>query len=691
MKMNEFHYTNEKFNAMRDAMNVHFLDNMVDGILVRVDCDTEELWEQYLDNFPEEIKGIYRERPYHDCQACRHWFKKMGNVVSLKRDGTIVTFFEYNAPIEYASNFKKLDSFLKSKPINNLFMSSDQKIGFEHNLEQNEETGRVIRNDHFFTELPSRFVKKGVKAGQAIGKAKTNRMVLQGTLDIITEDAIETVLDLIDDGNLYRGKEWETSLKILLAIKQDFNNITDEKEQNDFLWLESLMNGDTISRMKNLSIGTLLINLSNGEDLEVAVKKYEQVVAPSNYKRPKGLFTKKMLENAIEKLIELGYGDSLHRRFASIEDISVKDTIFVNRNLSKGIKGTIDDIFNNLSKQAVTQKSHFYDTIEMSIDDFINHELPKASEVFLYTDNNLAGNFMSLIAPINENAPSMFKWNNAFSWAYRHNVADSMKQQVKAMGGDVDVDLRFSIRWNNDEYYDENDLDAHCIEPSGFVIYFHQKESFLTKGYLDVDITHPTPGVPAVENIRFKDKKKMEDGEYLFKVNQYAYRGGDGGFEAEIEFDNNIYSFSYPYKIPQGQNVKVATVTLKDGRFSMQEHLAAENNKTIWNVKMNDFVPVRLMCYSPNYWGDNNTGNKHLFFMLKDCVTDDRPNAWYNEFLNSEFNENNQVMEKLGKELQVENTEQQLSGMGFSLTKKETIIVKTIEEGNERIFKLTIS
>ena len=183
MKMSEYHYTNETFKAMRDAMNVHFLDNMVDGILVRVDCDTEELWEQYLDNFPEEIKGIYRERPYHDCQACRHWFKKMGNVVSLKRDGTIVTFFEYNAPIEYASNFEKLDSFLKSKPINNLFMSSDQKIGFEHNLEQNEETGRVIRNDHFFTELPSRFVKKGVKAGQTIGKAKTNRTVLQSTLN----------------------------------------------------------------------------------------------------------------------------------------------------------------------------------------------------------------------------------------------------------------------------------------------------------------------------------------------------------------------------------------------------------------------------------------------------------------------------------------------------------------------------
>ena len=52
----------------------------------------------------------------------------------------------------------------------------------------------------------------------------------------------------------------------------------------------------------------------------------------------------------------------------------------------------------------------------------------------LYAPDDLAGNFVSLIAPVNIDAPSMFKWDNPFCWAYRNNVADSMKQQVKKMG-----------------------------------------------------------------------------------------------------------------------------------------------------------------------------------------------------------------------------------------------------------------
>lgn len=685
-------YTNDTFQKMRDAMNDHFDNHMAPHKLVKLDCDVDELWQMYLDGFSEEIKGIYREKPYHDCQACRHWFRRMGNVAALKRDGTIVTFFDFTTIPEYNDNFLKLSEFLHSKSIKDIFVSSDKKIGFEKNFEQND-NGHVIRNDHFFTILPSAFIKNGVKAGQFINKAKTNRQVLESTVNTISKDAIKNVLDLINDNNLYRGEEWKSSLKILLRIKNDVEKIVNEKELNNFYWLESLNNGDSISRMKNLSIGVLLTDLSNGMDIEKAVKRYESVVAPDNYQRPKAIFTTQMLENAKEKIVELGYESSIQRRFATIEDVSVKDTIFVNRNLTKGIQGSVSDMFNNLSKKAVTVKQDFYNVIDIDLKDFINDVLPKASEVFLYTDDNLSNNFMSLIAPVNDDAPSMFKWDNAFAWSYRNNVADSMKQQVKAMGGDVDVDLRFSIRWNNIEGdYDKNDLDAHCIEPNGFIIYYHQKQSFITGGWLDVDITDPKRGIPAVENIQFKDRKKMADGKYIFRVNQYAYRGGDNGFDAEIEFDNKVYKFNYPYRLEQSKFVTVASVLLKDGKFELvsSDIDPDVNNQTIWGVKMNTFVPVCLMCYSPNYWGDSKVGNKHVFFMLQDCVTDDTPNAWYNEFLNNELNENRQVMEALAREAKVESTENQLSGMGFSTTKKDSIIVKIIEAGKERIFNVII-
>ena len=95
----------------------------------------------------------------------------------------------------------------------------------------------------------------------------------------------------------------------------------------------------------------------------------------------------------------------------------------------------------------------------------------------------LINNFVSLIAPVNKDAPSMFKWDNPFCWAYKNNMADSMKEQVKAMGGDVDVDLRFSIRWNNLGEWDKSDLDAHCTEPGTDMeireIFYSNKQSRL--------------------------------------------------------------------------------------------------------------------------------------------------------------------------------------------------------------------
>lgn len=70
-------------------------------------------------------------------------------------------------------------------------------------------------------------------------------------------------------------------------------------------------------------MGTLLIDLSNGVDLERAVKSYENIMAPSNYKRPTALITKKQIEAAQKKVEELGLTDALPRRHARVEDIKV--------------------------------------------------------------------------------------------------------------------------------------------------------------------------------------------------------------------------------------------------------------------------------------------------------------------------------------------------------------------------------
>ncbi len=675
------------FEVTRDSLYEHFEKNMVNKMLFRVDCDPEDLWQLYMNSLPEKINPLYRERKVHDCSTCHSFFRHAANVVAIDEDTyELTTLFDCVPHEDYVGVFKALDEFIKNHEIVDVFKESSKTVGHKSDREQLED-GNVIRYNHFYLDIP----RKHIGYRSDVADARTNREVLESTTEEISLDSVDTVLELIATNSLYRGNEW---INVLEKFRNHLVEVekVEEKDLNRFYWIKSVELGPLISRLKNKSIGTLLVEISFGVPLDEAVSNYERIVAPTNYKRPKAIFTKSMLKRAEEKIDELGFKDSIPRRFAVMEDLSVRDVLFANRDITPQLQES-ESLFDRLRGFATNKVKNFDKVQDIPINDFIENILPNAQEVELYLDYDLGNNFMSLIAPINKEAPSMFKWDNLFSWAYKNNIADSLlKQRVKAMGGDVEVDLRFSIQWNDHGEWDKNDLDAHCTEPNGFEIYFSQMRSKKTDGWLDVDIINPNRDEPAVENIRYKDKNRMIPGDYLFRVHQYTYRGGDRGFKAEIEFNGRIYNFEYPYKLRQNEYVDVATVTLdEDGNFTMKSHLDNQtSNIKEWNLSYNTFVPVSLICYSPNYWADNEVGNKHVFFMLKDCVNEDRVNPWFNEFLIEELMDHKRVMEALASIAKVEESPNQLSGIGFSLTQRNKVTLKVKTENIERIINVVI-
>lgn len=676
-------YTNAKFEINRNNMIEHFKEMMQTSNLFLVDIDKDEIYKKYLDSFPKEIKETYRTNPWHDCTVCRRFIQQYGNIIAIDENYNIISLFNFPTNDEYAEVMKSMDEYITSLPIISTFYSSKNELGVKENFEMMED-GTVEKHSHFYLQIPDTYICDGKKIDKYKSDDKANKEVLKGSLEKISIESVDTVIELIENNQLYRGDEWLNILRSFRTLLIQYNRTTNE-EREKFLWKTSKSRNVALNRIKNHSIGVLLKDLTKGKDLEYAVKKYENIVAPTNYKRPQPLFTQAMLDAAEEKITELGYLESIPRRFAKLSDISINDILYANRNVKKDLK---DNIFKELSKDAVNKPKKFDNVDEITINDFIEHILPTTIDIEVYFENKHCNNLVSLIAPINEDSKTMFKWDNNFSWAYNHNLADSMKQRVKAMGGDVDVDLRFSIQWNDTGIYNENDLDAHCTTPNGEEIYYHNMRSLVTDGWLDVDIINPQRNKVAVENIRFKHREDMVDGEYLFRVHQYTYRDGDDGFRAEIEFDGEIYSFDYPHTIRQDDYVDVAKVTFKDGKFSIDQLLNAKfSNKKEWNITTNNFIPVNLICYSPNHWDSSTaTGNKHIFFMVKDCINDTRPNAWYNEYLNNELNEHRKVMEALGYKAKVEESEDQLSGIGFSLTKHDELIVKA----DNHIYKIKI-
>lgn len=327
---------------------------------------------------------------------------------------------------------------------------------------------------------------------------------------------------------------------------------------------------------------------------------------------------------------------------------------------------------------------------EVGIEKFVKDVLPTAMGIELFLENRHMANMVSLIAPKNADAPTMFKWDNGFSWAYTGNITDShIKENVKSAGGKVDGDLRFSIQWNDGEY-NPNDFDAHCIEPYGYEISYGNKQCYSpSSGVLDVDIINPTRDVPAVENITYESRMFMKDGTYKFFVHCYTYRGGRSGFKAEVEFDGQIHLFEYNKPLREGEKVQVAEVTLRNGVFSIKELLPSTvSTKEVWGLKTNQFVPVSVIMFSPNYWNEQEgIGHRHYFFMLKGCVNNEKPNGMFNEFLKNELMEYKRVFEALGSKMHVEDNEDQLSGVGYSATKRNRVLVKVIG-ASERVIRV---
>ncbi|CDX26755.1 conserved hypothetical protein [Mesorhizobium plurifarium] len=647
-----------EFHIFGSAVAAQFR-RLADGELYAVQA--EDLFEKYLAAFPEGSNPVFRVRTEHDCSCCKHFIRNVGHLVSLQ-GGEITTMWDvFDLPHPYDKVAARMSEYVRSLPIVSIFRTKEGRFGQPFSNELREGETSPIRWTHFHCDIVGRHRSNRPDADR--GAVTTNVGVFRRGLEEITLDALNLVIDLINENNLYRGAEFRPAVQTFMTLHMEYPRAGTQAEKDVFVW-SNVRNPAALFR--NTVIGTLVVDLSDGMDEDAAVRSFEKKVAPENYKRPTALITPKMIEDAVAKLRDMGLESAIERRFAKLADVSVNNVLFVDNS----VRGTMKDgIAGLLMEEVRAAPPIITNPTPISMEDFLTQIVPQASSINLLVQNKHLANFVSVTAPVHDDAGRLFKWDNGFAWSYDGDATDSIKQRVKRAGGNVDATLRVSLAWSNFD-----DLDLHVLEPDGNHVFFGNKS-----GKLDVDMNAGgRVSREPVENICWAGR--LRDGEYRVWVNNYAKRETiDVGFTIELEYAGSIQQFSYAKALPGGQNAEVMLMTVRSGeliRAAVHPGLVGGSvPQEKWGIKTETLVPVDTLMASPNHWDGQEIGNKHWFFILKGCRNPEPARGIYNEFLKGALEPHRKVFEVLGAKTKCPVSEEQLSGVGYSSTRKDEAVV----------------
>ena len=76
------------------------------GKLFRSKVTGDQVWEAYMRGFGED--PIFRdpESSVHNCNQCKHFFHRYGNIVAIAEDNSIMTMYDGETTDEYRESFR---------------------------------------------------------------------------------------------------------------------------------------------------------------------------------------------------------------------------------------------------------------------------------------------------------------------------------------------------------------------------------------------------------------------------------------------------------------------------------------------------------------------------------------------------------------------------------------------------------
>jgi hypothetical protein len=704
------------------------------GLIKEEDTDeisfsSNKLADLYLKSFPSGTNQMFIEKKEYDCNNCKKFISKIGNMVYIDDDYKIKTIWDI-PDLMYPFNevCKVLDEELKKHVIETVFVVNRKykDINVRENVGEKtiDDKIKLFKFRHMYCEISDKFLTDDV--GYIYHNHDADYKKLKRFLEDIPVETFLLVRDIVYD-DLYRGDIYKPLIEKYISednqsgILVEYKKYKDEYEnselfQNTFLNKQVSKYTSAVINLKNTPIGEMMYNIKNGDSVDVAIEKYIKMVDPSNYMRVTSeIKSKNELKIAKDKIEQLGIKDSVYRRHMSRLDVGriipTQNIKYMDREFYKSSElDTFSDFFDGLEKSIVSKVKNFDNAPSKSMEEFFNKILPKCRKVEIYLDNTLDNYFMSVIGPMYSESKNMFKWNNPVCCIYNEGLSGISKyinKRVKEEGGKLNELINVSLSWFN-----KDDYDAHMkVTPKDERpehIYFGKKRKHNME--LDVDMNASHPSTNPVENITFvgNDIGDIKRGKYRYYVHNFRFRS-DGEvvephflvlftyfgktlllrYDRRLKGEERINTIEFKINDPATgiSDIKILDKDLISvNQFDSKE---LKTSRNVWNLKTGEFHTVELAMLSPNYWGDVKVGEKQYLFIIKDCKNPNEIPGFLNEYLIRDLRDNRKVLERLKDKFIVKPEDKQLSGLGFTETiDKEVVFKVTYGSGLTNVYKV---
>lgn len=662
---------NDQYPEFEASLKI-FFNNAIGSGEKLFKTNAVNLFEAYLDNLPAEA------RQHYNCNACRHFIERFGNLVFIDEKGNIKSAMwdENIVPVFFKDAVSAMQGLVEAARVTGVFLSEEKRLGIPKTGEWKHLAVEIPREMQFRSRLQS--------SGQAMSEKREEYGMLSRALANYSLDVVDQALALIQTETLYRSDKVEGIAKWLKNVIEKRNATKNSRSKENIVWLEVANAPTGFTHINSSMIGTLLEDIASGMSARLVSARFAEKMNPANYMRSQSAPSANAILEAEKTVEKLGIANSLQRRFAKIEEVPTflwKDTGATKPATEKKAGGVFGSI---TPKEKLDNPSNVMalPSTVMTWDKFQRTVLPTADSLEVLTDNT--NRFMALVTAVDQSSENILQWDNTFSWYYHGGVDAEVKRRVENAGGRYENnEIRVSLIW--DGY---TDLDLHAITPRREHIFYGHPRG-VCGGWLDIDMNGGSHrNASPVENIRWE---RASEGHYQFYVHNFVERGkGTTPFKLELEINGQVYSYNGVAGGGKWESIRFTFDYVKGQQPVIN---GFTESGEAWNVPANSFVKVNGITNSPNLWNEQEVSHAgtHVFFLL-DGVKDSsegKGRGFFNEMLKPELRQIRKVLEAYTGNTPIEEADEATAcGVGYSKDNEWGLTLRVTSNGSSRIIKI---